>query len=210
MPLMQFCVYACMIAVSWQGAKLIVAGGMTAGLLMTMFSYIMQILMSLMIVAMILTMLTISRASARRICEVLDEESDIASGPAAVTEVADGSIEFRGVSFSYAKDPGKLCLRDVDLKIKPGETVGILGGTGAAKSTLVQLIPRLYDATEGQVLVGGRDVREYDLNVLRDAVAMVLQKNTLFSGTIRDNLRWGDPEASDEALRHVCRLARAD
>lgn len=210
MPLMQFCVYACMIAISWQGAKLIVAGGMTAGLLMTMFSYVMQVLMSLMIVAMILTMLTISRASARRICEALDEESDIASGPDASREVADGSIEFRNVSFSYAKDPNKLCLRDVNLKIKSGETVGVLGGTGSAKSTLVQLIPRLYDATEGQVLVGGRDVREYDLDTLRDAVAMVLQKNTLFSGTIKDNLRWGDPDATDEELKRACHLARAD
>lgn len=210
MPLMQFCVYACMIAVSWQGAKLIVAGGMTPGLLMTMFSYIMQILMSLMIVAMILTMLTISRASARRICEVLDEQSDITSAPGSVSEVADGSIVFRNVSFSYAKDPGKLCLRDVNLNIRAGETVGILGGTGAAKSTLVQLIPRLYDTTEGQVMVGGRDVREYDLTALRDAVAMVLQKNTLFSGTIKDNLRWGNPDAADEEMRHVCHLARAD
>lgn len=210
MPLMQLCVYACMIAVSWQGARLIVAGSMTTGLLMTMFSYIMQILMSLMIVAMILTMLTISRASARRICEVLDEESDITSVPGALTEVPDGSIEFQNVSFSYAKDPGKLCLRDVDLKIKSGETIGILGGTGSAKSTLVQLIPRLYDVTKGRVLVGGHDVREYDLNALRDAVAMVLQKNTLFSGTIKDNLRWGNPHASDAELKHVCHLARAD
>ncbi len=209
-PLMQFCVYACMIFISWQGANLIVGGGMTTGDLMSMFSYIMQILMSLMMVAMILTMLTISKASAERISEILGEVSDIRSGADAVKDVADGSIEFRGVSFSYAKDPGKLCLRDIDLSIRSGETVGILGGTGAAKSTLVQLIPRLYDATEGQVLVGGRDVREYDLESLRDAVAMVLQKNTLFSGTIAENLRWGDPDATDEELRHACHLARAD
>ncbi len=209
-PLMQFCVYACMIFISWQGANLIVGGGMTTGDLMSMFSYIMQILMSLMMVAMILTMLTISKASAGRISEILGEVSDLQSGPDAVKDVADGSIEFRGVSFSYAKDPDKLCLRDVDLSIRSGETVGILGGTGAAKSTLVQLIPRLYDATEGQVLVGGRDVREYDLETLRDAVAMVLQKNTLFSGTIAENLRWGDPDATDEELRRACHLARAD
>ncbi len=210
MPLMQFCVYACMIFISWQGAGLIVAGDMTPGLLMTMFSYVMQILMSLMMVAMILTMLTISRAAARRICELLNEESDLSSGTAGVREVPDGSIEFQNVSFSYAKDKNKLCLRGIDLKIRSGETVGILGGTGAAKSTLVQLIPRLYDATEGTVLVGGRDVREYDLTALRDAVAMVLQKNTLFSGTIQENLRWGDPNASEEELRHACRLAQAD
>ncbi len=208
MPLMQFCVYACMIMISWQGAGLIVAGSMSTGELMTMFSYVMQILMSLMMVAMILTMLTVSRASARRIVELLGEESDLRGGTAA--EVADGSIEFRGVSFSYTGDKAKPCLRDVDLSIRSGETVGILGGTGSAKSTLVQLIPRLYDTTEGEVLVGGRDVREYDLGALRDAVAMVLQKNTLFSGTIRENLRWGNPDADDDELRHACHLARAD
>ncbi len=210
MPLMQFCVYACMIFISWQGANLIVVGDMTPGLLMTMFSYVMQILMSLMMLSMILTMLTISRASGRRICEVLDEQSDLTSGAEAVKEVPDGSVEFRDVSFSYAKDKNKLALSGVNLKIASGETVGILGGTGSAKSTLVQLLPRLYDATEGQVLVGGRDVREYDLRALRDAVAMVLQKNTLFSGSIKDNLRWGDPDASDEEIRHACHLARAD
>lgn len=210
MPLMQFCVYACMIYISWTGANLIVGGSMTTGQLMSMFSYVMQVLMSLMILAMVMTMLTISKASGERICEVLDEESDIHNPEHPVTEVENGSISFRDVSFSYAKDPNKLCLNNVELDIRSGETIGIIGGTGAAKSTLVQLIPRLYDATEGQVLVGGRDVREYDLEALRDAVAMVLQKNTLFSGSIKENLRWGNPGATDEELIHACRLACAD
>ena len=210
MPLMQFCVYACMIYISWTGANLIVGGTMTTGELMSMFSYIMQILMSLMILAMIMTMITISKASAERVSEILDEQSDIHNSANPVAEVPDGSIQFRDVSFSYAKDPNKLCLNDIDLDIRSGETIGIIGGTGASKSTLVQLIPRLYDVTQGQVLVGGRDVREYDIESLRDAVAMVLQKNTLFSGTIKENLRWGNPDATDDELRHACQLARAD
>ena len=210
MPLMQFCVYACMIYISWTGANLIVGGTMTTGELMSMFSYIMQILMSLMILAMIMTMITISKASAERVSEILDEQSDIHNSANSVAEVPDGSIQFRDVSFSYAKDPNKLCLNDIDLDIRSGETIGIIGGTGASKSTLVQLIPRLYDVTQGQVLVGGRDVREYDIESLRDAVAMVLQKNTLFSGTIKENLRWGNPDATDDELRHACQLARAD
>ncbi len=209
-PLMQFCAYGCMLLISWLGAKLIVAGEMSTGELMSMFSYIIQILMSLMMLAMILTMLTISRASAERVVEILSETSDLQSRPEALREVPDGSIEFQDVSFSYAGSGKKLCLSDVNLKIRSGETIGILGGTGASKSTLVQLIPRLYDATCGRVLVGGRDVREYDLEALRNQVAMVLQKNTLFSGTIAENLRWGNASATDEELRHACHLARAD
>jgi len=210
MPLMQFCIYACMLCISWFGARLIVARSMTTGELTSMITYVMQILMSLMIFSMVLTMITISKASIDRVAELLGEKSDIQNGGSPVRTVADGSVEFRNVSFSYAKDPGRLCLSDVNLTIRSGETVGILGGTGSSKSTLVQLIPRLYDATSGTVLVGGVDVRDYDLETLRDAVAMVLQKNTLFSGTIRDNLRWGDPNASDEELVRVCRLAQAD
>ena len=210
MPLMQFCIYTCMILISWFGANLIVGGSMSKGELMSMFSYIIQILMSLMMLAMVLTMITISRASAERVAELLDEASDLHSPENARTEVPDGSITFQDVSFSYAGDPKKLCLSDVDLSIRSGETIGIIGGTGTSKSTLVQLIPRLYDATCGSVLVGGHDVREYDLEVLRNAVAMVLQKNTLFSGTIRENLRWGNPDATDEQMAHACHLARAD
>jgi len=209
-PLMQFCSYGCMLLISWLGARLIVVGEMSTGQLMSMFTYIIQILMSLMMLAMILTMLTISRASAQRVAELLDEESDLRSGPEALSTVPDGSIRFENVSFSYTGSEQKLCLSDVDLDIRSGETVGIIGGTGSSKSTLVQLIPRLYDATCGRVLVGGHDVREYDLDALRNQVAMVLQKNTLFSGTIAENLRWGNAGATDEELRHACRLARAD
>ena len=210
MPLMQFCVYGCMILISWFGANLIVGGSMTTGELMSMFSYVIQILMSLMMLAMVLTMITISKASAERVAELLDERSDLHNPEEPLTEVEDGSIEFDDVSFSYAGDPKKLCLFDVNLKIRSGETIGIIGGTGTSKSTLVQLIPRLYDATCGSVRVGGHDVREYDVETLRNAVAMVLQKNTLFSGTIKDNLRWGNPNATDEEMQHACHLARAD
>ena len=210
MPLMQFCVYACMILVSWFGANLIVGGSMTTGELMSMFSYVIQILMSLMMLSMVMTMIAISRASAERIEEVLDEESDLKNGPNPIFDVPDGSIDFDNVSFSYKGDPNKLCLSDVELHIRSGETIGIIGGTGSSKSTLVQLIPRLYDATIGTVAVGGHDVRDYDLETLRNQVAMVLQKNTLFSGTIKDNLRWGNPEATDEEIQEACRLAQAD
>lgn len=210
MPLMQFCIYTCMILISWFGANLIVGGSMTTGELMSMFSYVIQILMSLMMLAMVITMITISRASAERVTELLDETSDLHNNDHPLTAVPDGSITFRDVSFSYTGDPEKLCLRDVDLSIRSGETIGIIGGTGTSKSTLVQMIPRLYDATCGSVLVGGHDVRDYDVETLRNEVAMVLQKNTLFSGTISENLRWGNPDATDEELRHACHLARAD
>ena len=209
-PLMQGCVYACMILVSWLGAKQIVIGNMSTGNLMSFFTYIMQILSSLMMLSMVFVMITMSRASAERIVEVLDEESDITNCDNPVYEVKDGSVEFTDVSFSYAKRPDKTVLDDIDLIIPSGQTVGIIGGTGSSKSSLVQLIPRLYDVTGGCVKVGGIDVRSYDLQTLRHNVAMVLQKNTLFSGTIKENLCWGNPDATDEELVHACRLAQAD
>ena len=210
MPLMQICVYACMLTVSWIGANLVVGGELTTGQLTSMFSYIMMILMSLMMLSMVLMMIILARASAERIVELLNEESDLKNGPDPIHEVKDGSVVFENVSFSYAKDPTKECLKDVNLTIKSGETVGILGGTGTSKTTLVQLIPRLYDATEGRVLVGGVDVRDYDMEALREQVAMVLQKNVLFSGTIKENMRWGNKEATDEEMVRVCKLAQAD
>ena len=210
MPLMQFCMYACMLLISWFGARLIVGGDMTTGDLSSMFSYAMQILMSLMMVAMVFVMITMSKASAERIVELLDEQPDIHNPAQPVKTVANGDIDFENVGFSYKGDEHKLALADVDLHIKAGQTIGILGGTGAAKSTLVQLIPRLYDATSGTVKVGGVDVREYDLDTLRGEVAMVLQKNVLFSGSIKENLRWGNENATDEELVRVCRLAQAD
>ena len=215
-PLMQFCAYGCMLLISWLGAKLIVASGnnpavgMTTGDLTSMFSYTMQILMSLMMFSMVFVMITISYASMERAEEILDEKSDLHNPEKPVYEVKDGSIEFDHVNFAYGKNADKLCLDNVNLKIPSGATVGIIGGTGSSKSTLVQLIPRLYDATEGAVKVGGRDVREYDIESLREEVAMVLQKNVLFSGTIKDNLRWGKEDATDEEMRHVCQLAQAD
>ncbi|MCU6725684.1 Putative multidrug export ATP-binding/permease protein SAV1866 [uncultured Clostridium sp.] len=209
-PVMQICVYTCMILISWIGANLIVGGTMTAGELTSMFTYTMQILMSLMMLSMIFVMTIMSKASVERINEVLIEVPDIANPEKPVTEVANGSIDFDHVSFSYSQNPEKLCLKDIDLHIKSGETIGIIGGTGSAKSSLVQLIPRLYDITSGTLKVGGRDVRDYDLEVLRDAVSMVLQKNVLFSGTIKENLRWGNPNATEEELIHACQLAQAD
>ena len=210
MPLMQFCMYACMLLISWFGARLIVGGSMTTGELTSMFSYAMQILMSLMMVAMVFVMITMAKASAERVAEILDEQPDLHNPANPIHEVKDGAIEFGDVSFSYKGDERKLALKNVNLHIKAGQTVGILGGTGSAKSTLVQLIPRLYDTTHGTVKVGGVDVRDYDIEALRDQVAMVLQKNVLFSGTIKENLRWGDENASDEELERVCRLAQAD
>lgn len=210
MPLMQFCMYACMLLISWFGARLIVGGSMTTGELTSMFSYAMQILMSLMMVAMVFVMITMAKASAERVAEILDEQSDLHNPANPIHEVKDGAIEFDDVSFSYKGDERKLALKNVNLHIKAGQTVGILGGTGSAKSTLVQLIPRLYDTTHGTVKVGGVDVRDYDIEALRDQVAMVLQKNVLFSGTIKENLRWGNENASDEELQRVCRLAQAD
>lgn len=210
MPLMQFCMYACMILVCWFGARMIVSSTLTTGELMSLMTYATQILGSLMMLSMVFVMITMSRASAERIVEILDEESDITSPANAKTIVPSGSVDFDHVSFSYSKRKDKCCLTDIDLHIPAGMTVGILGGTGSAKSSLVQLIPRLYDATEGSVRVGGIDVREYDVEALREEVAMVLQKNVLFSGTIKENLRWGNPDATDEEMARVCRLAHAD
>ena len=183
---------------------------MSTGQLMSLISYAMQILMSLMMFSMVFVMLTISRASAERIVEILNEKSDLCNPESPIYEIPDGSIEFKDVEFSYSPTQENPSLKDINLKISSGQTVGIIGGTGSSKSSLVQLIPRLYDATKGQVLVGGIDVRNIDLKTLRSHVAMVLQKNVLFSGTIKDNLRWGDPNASDEELVRVCRLAQAD
>ena len=209
-PIMQTCVYACMLLISWLGANQIVSGSMTTGELTSMFTYTMQILMNLMMLSMIFVMTIMSKASVERINEVLIEVPDISNPQNPVTKVSDGSIDFDHVSFSYSQNPDKLCLKDIDLHIKSGETIGIIGGTGSAKSSLVQLIPRLYDITNGTLKVGGVDVRDYDMEVLRDAVSMVLQKNVLFSGTIKENLRWGNKNATDEELVHACQLSQAD
>ncbi len=209
-PLMQAVMYACMIIIAWLGAKFIVAGSLTTGELTSLITYVMMILMSLMMLSMIFTMLTIAQASGERIVEVLNTESSLTNAPDPIKNVTDGSIVFDNVSFSYADDPNKLSLMDVNLSIKSGETIGIIGGTGSAKSSLVQLIPRLYDATTGTVYVGGVDVKKIDMEVLRDQVSMVLQKNVLFAGTIADNLRWGDPDASDAELWRACEVACAD
>ena len=211
-PLMQLTVYSCILLISWLGAQLIVSSGATAfttGDLMSMLSYCMNILMSLMMLSMVFVMITMSMASARRVAEVLDEQSDLKNGEDPVMEVKDGSVKFDHVSFAYKKD-GEKALEDIDLEIKSGETIGIIGGTGSAKSSLVQLLPRLYDATEGRVIIGGVDVRSYDLDTLRNNVAMVLQKNELFSGTIADNLRWGNPDATDAEIEDACKQACAD
>lgn len=208
-PLMQICMYGTILLISWFGARLIVGSSMTTGQLMSMMSYAMQVLMSLMMLTMIFIMTTMSRASAKRIVEILDEESDITDGSRNVKSVKDGSIVFENVDFNYQKT-GRTCLSGVNLNIKPGQTIGVLGGTGSGKTSLVQLIPRLYDVSQGKVLVGGVDVRDYNVEALREEVAMVLQKNELFSGTIKENLRWGDENASDEDIQRVCRLAQAD
>lgn len=216
MPLMQFCMYGCIILVSWFGARAIVASGgnpalgLSTGELTSLITYAMQILTSLMMLSMVFVMITISRASAERIVEILDEESDLKNPQNPKFEVKDGEIIFENVNFSYAKKADKLCLEGINLHIKSGETVGILGGTGSSKSTLVQLIPRLYDAVTGKVVVAGVDVKDYDIETLRNNVAMVLQKNVLFSGTIKENLRWGNQDATDEELIHACKLAHAD
>ena len=212
-PVMNICTYGCMIAIAWLGSKLIVTSGgttMTTGDLTSMISYVMQMLMSLMFLTMIFMQIVMSRASAERIVEILDERSDLESPENAVTEVKDGSIRFENVRFAYSRNAEKPVLQDVDLAIESGETIGILGATGSSKSSLVQLIPRLYDASEGRVLVGGVDVKDYDLKTLRNNVAMVLQKNVLFSGTIKENLRWGNEDTTDEELIHACQLAQAD
>ena len=215
-PAMQICVYACILAISWIGARMVVASGnnaalgLTTGELSSMFTYTTQILTSLMMLSMVFVMTIMARAPMQRCYELLEETPDLTSPEQALKEVKDGSIDFENVSFRYSAKAKRPALQDVNLHIPSGATVGILGATGSSKSTLVQLIPRLYDASEGTVKVGSRDVREYDLEVLRDNVAMVLQKNTLFSGSIKENLRWGDPNATDEELVHACTLACAD
>lgn len=210
-PVMMLVVYGCITALSWFGARFIVGGSLTTGELTSMFSYVMSILMSLMMLSMIFVMLTMSAASGRRITEVLEEKADLTNPERPVTEITDGRIDFNHVSFSYKHGgSGEETLRDIDLHISSGETIGIIGGTGCGKSSLVNLISRLYDVTEGAVLVGGRDVREYEMEVLRNQVAVVLQKNVLFSGTILDNLRWGKEDATEEECREACRQACAD
>lgn len=212
-PLMQISAYTAMLIIAWIGAKLIVNSGeteLTTGELLSVISYTMQILSTLMMLSMIFVMLTMSRAAGERVCEVLDEKSDLHSPENAVTEVKDGSIDFENVGFSYSGDKEKLCLKNVNLHIESGETVGIIGSTGSSKTSLIQLISRLYDVTEGTLKVGGTDVREYDLDVLRKNVATVLQKNVLFSGTIKENLRWGDENATDEEIIEACKLSQAD
>ncbi len=209
MPVMQFAVYSCILLISWLGAHMIVSGTLTTGNLSTLLAYCMNILMNLMMLSMIFVMVTMSVASARRVSEVLNEKPDITNPENPVMEVEDGSIEFRHVDFSYKKDAKEPVLKDINLKINSGETIGILGGTGSGKSSLVSLLSRLYDVTSGSVMVGGRDVREYDIEVIRNQVAVVLQNNVLFSGTILDNLRWGDKEATKEECMHACDLACA-
>ncbi len=209
-PLMQLTVYACIIGISWFGAHLIVGGSLTTGELTSLFTYVMMILMSLMMFSMVFVMVVMSVASAQRICEVINEESTLHNPENPDYEIKDGSIDFNNVSFSYYDDQEEISLSNVDVHIKSGQTIGIIGGTGSAKSTFVQLIPRLYDTTCGEVLVGGKNVRDYDLETLRNEVAMVLQKNVLFSGTIKENLRWGNKNATDEEIMEACKLAQAD
>ena len=209
-PIMQFTVSAIIVLISWFGGKQIISQTLTTGEFTSLISYAMQILLSLMILSMIFVMIMISRASAERIVEILDEKSDLINKKNSIKDIKDGSIEFKDVDFSYVKDKNNLCLSKVNLKIKSGETIGIIGGTGSSKTTLIQLIPRLYDVTSGVSKVGDIDVKEYDLKTLRNQVAMVLQKNLLFSGTIKENLRWGNPEATDEELVEACKLAQAD
>ncbi|WP_417204124.1 ABC transporter ATP-binding protein [Acetoanaerobium sticklandii] len=216
MPLMQFSVYSCMLLLSWFGARAVVASGnnpvlgLSTGQLMSLITYTMQILMSLMMLSMVLVMITISKASARRIVEVLDEQTDIKNPSSPIYEVENGDIEFENVNFKYSDSADKLCLESINIKIKSGETIGIIGGTGSSKTTLVQLIPRLYDVSSGAVKVAGIDVRNYDIKSLRKSVSMVLQKNVLFSGTIKENLKWGNPDATDEEIKEACSIAQAD
>ncbi len=210
MPLMQFTVYACILGISWLGAKMIVGSSLTTGELMSLLTYCMNILSSLMMLSMVFVMITMSMASARRVTEVLNETADIADPTDPVMEVPDGSIVFDHVNFSYKKESSEPVLKDINLSINAGETIGIIGGTGSAKSSLVNLISRLYDVTAGSVKVGGIDVRQYNKEALRNQVSVVLQKNVLFSGTILDNLRWGDKNATEEECIHACQLACAD
>ena len=209
-PLMQTTVYTCILCISWMGAKMIVGGSLTTGELMSLLTYCMNILMSLMMLSMVFVMITMSAASARRIAEVLNEKTDICNPEEPVYEVADGSVRFDHVNFAYGKNAAEPVLKDINISINAGETIGIIGGTGSAKSSLVNLISRLYDVNGGAVYVGGRDVREYDIETLRDEVSVVLQKNVLFSGTILDNLRWGNKNATEEECRRACELACAD
>ncbi len=209
-PLMQFTIYTIITLISWFGAKLIVGGTLTTGQLTSLITYAMQILNSLMMLSMVFVMITISMESAKRIVELLDEVPDLDNPKKPIREVKNGSIEFKKVSFSYVKDHKKLCLKNINLKIQSGQTIGILGGTGSSKTSLVQLIPRLYDVTKGELKVGGINVKKYDIKTLRDQVSMVLQKNELFSGTIKENLRWGNKEATDEEIINACKLAQAD
>lgn len=210
MPVMQFTVYSCILLISWLGAKQIVQSTLTTGELMSLLTYCMNILMSLMMLSMVFVMMSMSIASARRICEVLEEKSDLTNPEDPLYEVPDGGITFEHVRFSYHKDSDEAVLHDINLQIHPGETIGIIGGTGSAKTSLVNLVSRLYDVTQGSVQVGGHDVRAYDLETLRNQVAVVLQKNVLFSGTILENLRWGNVDADEEECRRVCKLACAD
>lgn len=209
-PVMQITVFGCILLLSWFGAKMIVVNELTTGQLTSLFAYTTNILMSLLMLAMMLVNIVFSRASGDRIVMVLDEEPSIKNPENGITEVKDGSIVFKNVDFSYSNNPDVLNLTKINLEIKSGETIGIIGGTGSAKSALVQLIPRLYDVLDGELLVGGVNVKDYDIKTLRDNVAMVLQKNVLFSGTIKDNLRWGNENATDEEMEHACKLAQAD
>ena len=208
-PLIQFSMYSCLLLISWFGARLIVSHNMTTGELMSLIFYSTQILMSLMMLSMVFVMITMARSSAERISELLDEKVDLTNPENPVMEVKNGDISFSNVNFSYAKDKNKLCLSNINIQIKSGETIGIIGGTGSSKTSLVQLIPRLYDSTEGSVSVGGSDIKNYDLETLCNQVAMVLQKNVLFSGTIKENLCWGNRNASDVDIIHMCQLAQA-
>ena len=209
-PIMQGTVYTCILLISWIGAKMIVAGDLTTGEMMSLLTYCMNILMNLMMVSMIFVMVTMSTANVRRVAEILNEESNLTNPENPVFEVADGSVEFKDVDFYYQKDAEHRVLKEVNLKIHSGETIGIIGGTGSAKTSLVNLISRLYDVSAGEVLVGGRNVKEYDMESLRNQVSVVLQKNVLFSGTILENLRWGDKNATQEECERACRLACAD
>ena len=210
LPAFQVTMYAAMVMILWFGGHMILSGSLTVGRLTSFLSYVLQVMNSLMMISNVFLLMTRSLASAHRIVQVLDEQVELDSPRDAVKEIPDGGIVFENVSFKYHPDAAEYALADINLTIRPGQTVGILGGTGSAKSTLVQLIPRLYDATQGRVLVGGQDVRRYDLTALRDAVGIVLQKNVLFSGTVRDNLRWGNPDATDDELWAACRAACAD
>lgn len=209
-PLMQFIMYGCILYISYFSSKFIISGSMSTGEFTSMITYALQILMNLMMFSMMFVIITIAKASGDRIVELLDEIPDIKSRDNPIMEVGSGSIKMEGVSFSYTKDRKKVCLKDINLDIKSGEVIGIIGGTGSSKSTLVQLIPRLYDVSSGMVMIDGVDVRDYDIRVLRESVSMVLQKNVLFSGTIRENLCWGRENATDEEIIHACKVAQAD